>query len=59
MSTPSAPFHDSKAPAPAWVRTVVERRLRWLVSRHPKMNSIKRYTWAVRGSQPGNEIKKG
>ena len=56
MSTPPPPFHDSKAPVPAWARTVVERRLRWLISRHPKMNSMKRYGWAVRGS---SDIKKG
>lgn len=56
-STPLPPFHSGKAPAPAWARrTVAERRLRWLVSRHPKMNAIKRYAWAVRGS---SEIKKG
>ena len=56
MSTPLRPFHDSKAPAPAWARTVAECRLRWLTSRHPKMNSLKRYGWAVRGS---SEITRG
>jgi hypothetical protein len=58
MIAPPAPFHDSKSPAPAWARTVIERRLRWLVTRHPKMNSVKRHGWAVCEFQPAPEIKK-
>ena len=59
MGTPLPPFHDSKPPIPAWARTVIERRLRWLVSRHPKMNSIKRHGWAVSEFQPLPGTKKG
>lgn len=40
-----------KDPAPAWARTVTERRLIWLRKRHPKMDPRKRLQWAISRAQ--------
>ena len=43
---------------PSWVRTVVERRLLWLVRRHPHMKAVKRDDWAAKEFQPGPKTRR-
>ena len=58
MSRQRPALRPETPPAPAWSRTVKERRLLWLVSRHPKMDSSKRYDWAVSAFQPERDRTK-
>jgi hypothetical protein len=41
------PFGLERTPAPAWARTVVERRLLWLAKCHPRMDPRKRHEWGL------------